>query len=262
MKTTDISTKDSEIEIYYGMINFKDEPREAAYSSVKYLYTDLTDIRKYYIRLGFHLNEFARCEYYKDFGFATLEEFSEKNLGLDKSAVSRCINVYQNFNASWDVTYKNGVTSRGCAMDLGEKWQDFSYTQLCEMLPLSEEQRKDIKPEMSIKQIREYKKSLKNKKSAVDASEDTLNNADNPVASTQQFVYGKFLELHGAAEQSYIKKCDSVSSKFIHIFDSNGKRLISNVWVDILQDKNKICVIRLRSATKADNLLPDTDKED
>lgn len=262
MKTTDITTKDSEIEIYYGMINFRDEPREAAYSSVKYLYTDLTDIRKYYIRLGFHLNEFAKCEYYKDFGFATLEEFCEKNLGLDKSAVSRCINVYKNFNASWDVIYSNGIKSRGCAMDLGEKWQDFSYTQLCEMLPLSEEQRKDIKPEMSIKQIREYKKSLKSKKSAIDTLKDILDNADNTVALTQQFDYNKFIKLHGAAEQSYIKKCDSVKSKILYIFDANGKRLIENVWVDILQDKDNICIIRLQSATKADSILLDLDKED
>lgn len=261
MKTTDISTKDSEIEIYYGMINFRDEPREAAYSSVKYLYTDLTDIRKYYIRLGFHLNEFARCEYYKDFGFATLEEFCEKNLGLDKSAVSRCINVYRNFNASWDVTYKNGVTSRGCAMDIGEKWQDFSYTQLCEMLPLSEEQRKDIKPEMSIKQIREYKKSLKSKKSAIDALKDTLDNVDNPVASTQLFDYNKYIRLHGAAEQSYIKKCDSDKSKVLHLFDASGKRLIVNLWVDVLLDKDDKYVIRLKY-NEIDSLIPDTDKED
>lgn len=256
MKTTNIATKESDIEIFYGMFHFMDEPRQAAYSSVKYLYTDITDIRKYYIRLGFHLNEFAQCEYYHDFGFATLEEFCEKNLGLDKSAVSRCINVYKNFNASLSKSFKNGVESRGCAMDLAEEWQDYSYTQLCEMLPLTEEQRKDIKPEMSVKQIREYKKNLKSKKSPYDTLKDILDNANNSVASTQLFDYEKFIKLHGAAQQSYIKKCDSTKPKVLYVFDVNGKQLIGNVWVDVLSDKNDMYVIRF-CTENPDNLSVD-----
>ncbi len=45
---------------------------------------------------------------------------------------------------------------------------------------------------------------------------DILDNADNPVASTQQFDYDKYIKLHGAAEHSYIKKCDSVKSKILY----------------------------------------------
>ena len=41
-----------------------------------------------------------------------------------------------------------------------KKWEKFGYSQLCELLPLSDEQRKSVKPDWTVKQIREYKKSL------------------------------------------------------------------------------------------------------
>lgn len=180
MKPANIASNESDLEVIYGSCLFTcEDPREAAFTSLKYLYSDLTDIRKYYIRLGFHLDEFARYNYYRDFHFATLEEFCDKNLGLDKSAVSRCINVYRTFNASNSIVYRDGFEIKGSSMELGNEWQDYSYTQLCEMLPLSPEQRKDISPEMSVKQIREYKKQLNTVKQSNPLEEPV------PVASTQ-----------------------------------------------------------------------------
>lgn len=237
MQTVNVGTRESEIEIHYGMIKFMDEPRAGAIASVKYMYSDLTDIRKYYVRLGFHLAEFDHYNYYTDFGYATLEEFCNKNLGLDKSAVSRCINVYKNFNASLDTSYGD-VKIKGAACDLGNRWKDYSYTQLCEMLPLTDAQRRDITPDMSVKQIREYKKQLKNK----------------PVASTQQgkkFDYEKFVKLNGAAEAAYVKSCTAINQnsghdKVLWIFDKSGNRLdFCNKWVSVLEDSSSRLVIRV-----------------
>ena len=238
MRTTDISTKESDIEVFYGMYRFTDDPpRKEAYTSVKYLYTDLTDIRRYYISLGFHLEEFSRCEYYHDFGFVTLNEFCEKNLGLDKSAVSRCINVYRAFNASSSPSYVNGLKKFGSPMELSEDWDEYSYSQLCEMLPLTPEQRKDISPDMSVKQIREYKKGLKYKKS------------DNAVATSQQekFDYDKYLIKNGIVLQNYIKnlipyKC----SVPVYIYDRDGKRLSLGKVIDVLEFGSKGLFIRLQ----------------
>jgi hypothetical protein len=248
MQTTTICTNDKELNIIHGGYKFmaSQTPRDVALTSVKYLYTDLTDIRKYYIKLGFHLDEFARNEYYKDFGFITLEDFCDKNLGLDKSAVSRCINVFRAFNAGHDVTYNNGVESHGGFMNLSERYKDFSYTQRCEMLPLSDDQRKEIKPDMTIKQIREYKKRLK-------SSPDPFSVIDKLIASTQLFDYEKFVTLHGAAEQSYIKKCDADSSRVLYVFDSNGKCLYGNKWVDVLLCSKDKVVIRLYDSPDLDD---------
>lgn len=241
MKIADLTTKEKDLEVSYGMYNLVQEVREGAFTSLKYLYSDITDIRKYYIRLGFHLDEFERYKYYEDFGFLTLEDFCDKNLGLDKSAVSRCINVYREFNASNYVVYKNGIKSTGAAIELGEQWQDYSYTQLCEMLPLNPEQRKDIKPDMTVKEIREYKKTLKG-------------NNTSAVASTQpEFVpfdinrYDNTFSHEVKAE--LIKKSSAIDENAIfYIYDKNGKLLDGNGWCDLLYAKGGRYFFRLTRA--------------
>ncbi len=227
MNTCDVAMNERDLKIVYGMFNFVEKPRELALASVKYLYSDLTDIRKYYIRLGFHLEEFSQMCGYEDFGYLTLEEFCEANLGLDKSAVSRCINVYREFNASSDRKYGNGIESHGCAMELSEDYKDYSYTQLCELLPLSPEERKNVTPDMTIKQIREYKKSLKGNPVSVALTQPE---------SEKKFDYDRFKFMQGIAEQNYIKSRDSLGSREIYIFDQRGRRILTNCWCEVLED--------------------------
>lgn len=210
-----ITTKDSELNINYGMINIRPE-REDARSSVRYILTDLNDIRKNYMYLGFHLRECLKMKYYEDFGYTTMEEFCENNFGLDKTAVSRCINVCEEF--SMKEHFSGEIKHDAFKLALDDQWKDFSYSQLVEMLPLSEEQRYKIKPTMSIKEIREYKKSLKQKLKKTD---------DGEVATSQQVESLKISDinkLYGAALQSKIKKASGSTSEII-IYDKNGKLL-------------------------------------
>lgn len=233
MKETNIATKDSDIEVVFGSYNENRDPRPDAYGAAKYLYTDLTDIRKYYIRLGFHLEEFRRCNYYYDFGYLSLEDFCEKNLGLDKSAVSRCINVFKEFNASSDVMYKSGVKTVGCAMDLSEKWKDYSYTQLCEMLSLPKIARNDISPDMTVRQIREYKKKLKEKSSEKDTVASTQPHAQPE--EKKLFDYKKYDSTSGIVRQNIVKNCDPVKKDVVfNVFDKNGKLVSGNLVCDLI----------------------------
>lgn len=72
--------------------------------------------------------------------------YCESKFALEKSQVSRLMNIADEF----------GNKARG----FKAQWKDFKYSQLCELLPLTEEQRKAVKPDWSIKKIREYKKTL------------------------------------------------------------------------------------------------------
>ncbi|MDE7021386.1 MAG: hypothetical protein K2P23_10910 [Lachnospiraceae bacterium] len=244
MNNFDICMKESDLKICFGdlyMPNEEMKPRELAYSSVKYLYSDLTDIRKYYIRLGFHLEEFSRCGYYRDFGFVSLEEFCEVNLGLDKSSVSRCINVYRAFNASNSVSYKNGVKSVGAAIELSDEWKDYSYTQLCEMLPLSPEQRKDITSDMSISQIREYKKNLK---------------AQKPVASTQPnpFDVKLYDNSQGIVKQNAVRNCIPINDDVtLTVFDKDGKFVYGDIVCSLIYAKDGRYYFRLWQSDNTKN---------
>lgn len=271
MQTTDLTTKEDDLNIVYGPDYMGEKVNERALSSLKYMYTDLTDIRKYYMRLGFHLNEFNVDKSYLEFGYSTLEEFCDVNLGLDKSAVSRCINVYREFNAKNDVIRIGNYESCGSAMDLSERWNNYSYTQLCELLPLTEVQRRGITPNMTVKQIREYKKSLKEKSVrslqpgnpgrylVASTQPENLENDPvlstqpedsdgDPVASTQLFDFDEYEDKKGIVRYNYVKKCDPVEGgryKYLTLVDSRGAEIIRGVPCDTLIDHSDCLVIRM-----------------
>lgn len=259
MMTTDLTVKESELKIVYGPDYLGEDVNELSLASVKYMYADLTDIRKYYIRLGFHLNEFDVNKGYREFGYPTLEEFCNVNLGLDKSAVSRCINVYREFNAGDDKEFIGNIVNHGCAMDLSDRWKNYSYTQLCEMLPLSPEDRKKVLPSMSCKEIREFKKKLKDRKkkslNGAVASTQPEESGSGSVASTQPkiFSYEEYVRKNsGIIEQNYIKACEPLDSIGVYVFDSRGRKVLCNYWGEILErptrkNDNRL-VIRMLSA--------------
>lgn len=144
----------NEIQPVYGMFNLR-KKRELAEASYEYITRDVNDIKTNIIRFGFHLMECKENKYYEDYGFNNFYEFVEKNWKLGKSTVSRYINLFMEFSLCQDGRHK---------IFLDNKYEGYSYSQLSEMLPLSDKQRKQIKPEMTITEIRELKKSWKKEK--------------------------------------------------------------------------------------------------
>lgn len=75
-----------------------------------------------------------------------LFSFCEKNFDLDKSTVSRYLNIVAEFG--------NG------AQGLAPEWKDYKWHILVELLPLSEDERRAVKPDWTRQMVREYKKDL------------------------------------------------------------------------------------------------------
>ena len=225
-----IGTRESDLNVQYGCFNLREE-REMARTSLKYILTDCNDLRMSYIRLGFHLLEFERCGYYEDFGYPTLEEFCAVNIGLDKSVVSRCMNVASRFSKKHD-------SSPAATMFLDDRYREFSYSQLCEMLPLTDKELIDIKPSMTIKQIRDYKKNKK-----VSADSEVITSCD-VATDAQKFNYVEFSRKKGIVEQNYIKNCTPINSRIIWLFDKDGKRIECNYWLDVLAITGDKIVLR------------------
>ena len=125
------------------------------------IYDDLDEIRKSFIRLGFHLAEIQRCEYYKAAGYPDFYEFCEYNYALSRSSVQRYILVWYKF-----ADYDSNSSSR--KMWISEKYEAFNFSQLVEMASM--EHPEEIKPEMTVKEIREYKKNLLKSKSLTDCA--------------------------------------------------------------------------------------------
>lgn len=146
----------SKVKVVYKKGSTVPEAGEEIESYILRIHEDISSIRHDYIRLGFHLKEIYRCKYHEKLGYDNFEEFCLCNYGMEKSAVSRCLNVYEKF-ADGD-EYKE----TGQKMWIHPKYKDYSYSQLCEMVSMKPEDLKKVKPDMSVKSIRELKKSLKN----------------------------------------------------------------------------------------------------
>lgn len=138
--------------VVYGMINYGNETiSDGAKGSFEYILQDIADIKKRYIALGFHLSEFDKNEYFKEYGYSCLDDFVLANFNIDKKALSRILSVYYKF-------------SEPCKIFIADKYSEYSYSQLCEMVSLKDDELKSITPRMTVRDIRDYKKSLKKEK--------------------------------------------------------------------------------------------------
>lgn len=146
----------SKVKVVYKKGSTVPKAGEEIESYILRIHEDISSIRHDYIRLGFHLKEIYRCKYHEKIGYDNFEEFCLCNYRMEKSAVSRCLNVYEKF-ADGD-EYKE----TGRKMWIHPRYKDYSYSQLCEMVSMKPEDLKKVKPDMSVKSIRELKKSLKN----------------------------------------------------------------------------------------------------
>lgn len=126
------------------------------------------NIASNFIEIGFRLWECERYGYYKEEGFETVCDYAFFELGFKKSSTRNFIRVYERFfksdriqNVSRKIEY--GGHAAGNLLILNE-YKNFSYSQLTELLSLSDEQIKTIAPtpKTTVKQIRDKKQELYN----------------------------------------------------------------------------------------------------
>ena len=207
--------------------------QELALASVKYLYTDINDVRQHYFRLGFHLREFDKCKYYFCFGYSCLADFASVNLGMDASAVSRCISVFEKF-CKWNDYIPT--------MFIQEKYEDFSYSQLVEMASIKDyDLLRQIKPDMSVREIRELKK----RKNVSRENEDVSQIATSQKRPEGAICVTDLCDLRGAALYAKIKKAPDLDVKHISLYDFDGKPICKCLTCDILLSDSNQIVLRV-----------------
>ena len=102
----------------------------------------LSNVKNSFISLAFTLSEMFR----KGFYVGLFYDFVEKQFGLCRSTCTKLFAVNREFAVG-------GV--------IKEEYAGYSYSQLENMVPLSESEREDIKPTMTIAEIKDYKKYKK-----------------------------------------------------------------------------------------------------
>jgi hypothetical protein len=117
----------------------------ASKSFINLIYEDINDIKHKFVDIGFRLAEAQRFNYPEELGYNNIHELAEHLFGFKKSTTYSLINVYQRF---------------GSKMKLLPEYEKFSQSQLTEMCSLPEYLLHHVKPDMTIQDIRDYKKAF------------------------------------------------------------------------------------------------------
>lgn len=99
-----------------------------------------------FVHIGCRLKEVEDKKMYLEDGYQDLNEFGKKEFGMDPTAISRFIRVYEKF------------AEGGYSPKLKEEYKELSYSQLSEMLTIGEDDYELITKDTTVKQIRELKK--------------------------------------------------------------------------------------------------------
>lgn len=158
------------------------------------------NIAREFVYIGFLLAECDYFETYKEWGYSSIHEYASDRLGLKKSSTYNFINVCKAFTEPTECM--------PCSYFMKDKYENFNYSQLVEMLSMSDKQRSQVTPDMTVKQIRQVKKS-----------------SDEPDYITlfnQQFKFEEF-------RYEFIKKIDN---KKFRLLIKGLKVDVSDSWPD------------------------------
>lgn len=215
-------------EVVRGMFDLGVEETESAKSVYRSIIRHITEIKNSYIHLGFQLDVFKRNEHYKKFGYLTFEEFCEKNVPLEMKNIHKCLRVFYRFAK---------IQGNARLNELDEKYVEYNYSQLCEMLPLTESELEEVTPEMSVKKIRNLKKTLKeqsneNQNIGGDVATTSKKEDDpekefvkNDEKEKWEFYVGDFMEeLYAFLESRYNLVGIEVSGKSVFFAKAEGDK--------------------------------------
>ena len=111
---------------------------------------DIKECGKLYITVAYKVYELYIYEIYKE-KYKNIVECCEKEFFFKKSTTYRFLGIVEKFGEK-----ENGIVTYRSLM----KYDKFSYSQLTEMLALSDAQRKKVTPDMTISKIRDMKKTF------------------------------------------------------------------------------------------------------
>jgi len=127
---------------------------------VSAIHDDLLKVKHPHFDIAYRLADAKMSGYPELLGYKDVYELSEKEFGFQRSSTAAYIAVYDEYFGFYpcDCPRKRFLEYEVLS---SSKWLQFSFSQLVEMLPLDDYDRGLIKPEMTIKQIREWRQNHK-----------------------------------------------------------------------------------------------------
>ncbi len=101
-----------------------------------------------YVAIGYYLRKAREAELYKDGGYASIHEMASREFGMARQTADHCMKINEKFSEGGD------------SPALEESFRKYGKSQLQEMLYLTDEQLKDVRPDMTVKDIRNIRKPV------------------------------------------------------------------------------------------------------
>lgn len=101
-----------------------------------------------YVAIGYYLRKAREAELYKDGGYASIHEMASSEFGMARQTAEHCMRINEKFSEGGD------------SPALEESYRQYGKSQLQEMLYLTDEQLEDVRPEMTVKDIRNIRKPV------------------------------------------------------------------------------------------------------
>ena len=156
---------------------------------------DLGGIVKSFVRIGWQLNRIDKSRAYEMEGYKSIAEFAKAEYDMNPDGVTRFIKVYEKYSVPGDTP------------ELQERYRDFKFSQLTEMLQISEEDREMFEPEAKRESIREFRKFQKENESNPDNLLNWKTEPENVLEETIfQFFKANKEFLNGVYEKETLKE--------------------------------------------------------
>lgn len=127
------------------------EKKEEWYLNIDYreakeiIRNKLQGMTQNFIGIGFYLRQIKETEGFRKDGYESVYEFAEDQYGIKRSTAVRWMQMNEKFSQG------------GYSPFLDSGYKDFGKSQLQEMLYLDSEQLEEVKPEMTVREIREIR---------------------------------------------------------------------------------------------------------
>ena len=114
-----------------------------------------------YIAIGYFLRKAKEMELYKDGGYESIHDMAQDQFLMARQTTDHCMRINKKFSQD------------GNSPMLAGRFEDFSKSQLQEMLYLTDEQIDEVTPDMTVKDIRNIRKPAGEKEIASELNPDT-----------------------------------------------------------------------------------------
>lgn len=108
-----------------------------------------SDVANTYVQIGGYLNEMNEAKHYEVLDYKSIYEYAADRFNLSKTTCSNFINLYKRFGE--ETGYSDDYA-------LKEEYEDYSYSQLVELVSIDEGKILDYSPNLTVKEIRAVKK--------------------------------------------------------------------------------------------------------